>query len=124
MLTYLFKRLLLLIPTFLGITLVTFFMVKLAPGDPASLKLAFREGIKSELLEAAGASREEVVLLPLGYTETLAKLPALLEKMGLWIGKNRVYYVRWLTQVVALDFGLSSKDHRAVLTRIGEALPI
>ena len=68
MLTYLFKRLLLLIPTFLGITLVTFFMVKLAPGDPASLKLAFREGIKSELLEAAGASREEVVLLPLGYT--------------------------------------------------------
>ncbi len=39
MLTYLFKRLLAMIPTLLGITFVTFLIVNLAPGDPVASSL-------------------------------------------------------------------------------------
>lgn len=38
MLGYIFKRLLLMIPTFFGIIVISFFVIRFAPGDPASLK--------------------------------------------------------------------------------------
>lgn len=38
MANYLIKRLLLMIPTLLGILVISFIVIKLAPGDPASLK--------------------------------------------------------------------------------------
>lgn len=124
MLTYLLKRLLLLIPTFLGITFVTFMMVKLAPGDPVSLKLAFRSDIKTDLLETAATTSEEAVTLPKPLEAALAKLPGALHPSSEWFFKNAVYYGRWLMRILRLDFGLSSKDHRPVLTRIAEALPV
>ena len=37
---YLTQRLLLMIPTFIGITLIGFFIMRLAPGDPAELRAA------------------------------------------------------------------------------------
>ena len=39
MFVYLIRRLLLAIPTFLGITLVTFFIINAAPGGPIEQKL-------------------------------------------------------------------------------------
>ena len=47
---YLIKRLLLLIPTMLGITIITFFIIQLAPGNPVERKLQLDEGIKSEAI--------------------------------------------------------------------------
>ena len=47
MTSYVIKRLLAMIPTMLGITLITFFMIKLAPGNPVSLKLQAAQGLKS-----------------------------------------------------------------------------
>ena len=38
MTSYLFKRLLLMIPTLFGILVVSFLVIRLAPGDPASQK--------------------------------------------------------------------------------------
>jgi peptide/nickel transport system permease protein len=38
LLGYIAKRLLMMIPTFLGIIVVSFFVIRFAPGDPASLK--------------------------------------------------------------------------------------
>ena len=35
---YLLKRLLLMIPTFIGITIIGFLIMRLAPGDPAELR--------------------------------------------------------------------------------------
>ena len=40
MTSYFFQRLLLMIPTFIGITLIVFLIVRLAPGDPAELRAA------------------------------------------------------------------------------------
>jgi microcin C transport system permease protein len=39
MLLYLLRRTLLMIPTFIGITLVCFFVINLAPGGPVEQKL-------------------------------------------------------------------------------------
>jgi ABC-type microcin C transport system permease subunit YejB len=40
MTAYLAQRFLLIIPTFVGITLIVFMIVRLAPGDPAELRAA------------------------------------------------------------------------------------
>jgi peptide/nickel transport system permease protein len=47
--TYLVKRVLQIIPTLFGITLITFLIIQLSPGNPAMLKLKMAaEGQVSE----------------------------------------------------------------------------
>lgn len=101
---YLFKRILLLIPTFIGITIITYLMVRLAPGDYTTL----RAGVQGELKSTAIG--KEVL-------EQEKKLYGL--DKPVIIG-----YFDWLKRLVALDFGVSRKDGRPVVKRIGEALPI
>jgi peptide/nickel transport system permease protein len=101
---YLIKRFLLLIPTMLGITIITFFIIQLAPGNPVERKLQLDEGIKSE------AITKQIV-------EETKKL----------YGLDKPIYERywiWLKQIVTLDFGRSYKDHRPVIDKIAERLPI
>lgn len=62
--SYVVKRLLLLIPTLFGITLITFFVMKLAPGDPVKLKLMFAENIDPRALAAVLKSAKPAVKLP------------------------------------------------------------
>jgi peptide/nickel transport system permease protein len=101
---YLFKRILLIIPTFLGITLITFLMIRLAPGDYTSLKA----GLQGEL--RAGQIGQEIL-------EQEKKLYGL-DKPIL------VGYYEWVQKFIRLDFGKSRKDGRPVSTRLAEALPI
>ncbi len=103
MLAYIAKRFLLMIPTFIGITLVTFFMIQLAPGNPVSLKLQQLDGIRSE-----SVSREVI--------EQTKKL----------YGLDKPFYVQyalWVKRLVSLDLGDSFKDHRPVVEKLKEALP-
>lgn len=92
-----------MIPTFLGITVITFMVVQLAPGSPVFLKLH-----RAEM--AAGSLSEEVI-------EATKKLYGLDKPI-------HQRYVIWLRQMVTFDFGNSYKDHRPVTTRILESLPI
>lgn len=101
---YLLKRLLLLIPTFIGITVITYLIVRLAPGDYTSLKA----GMEGEL--KTGAISKEIM-------DQERKL----------YGLDRpviVGYSEWLLKSVRLDFGTSRKDGRKVSERIADALPI
>lgn len=94
----------LLIPTMLGITIITFFIIQLAPGNPVERKLQLDEGIKSE------AITQQIV-------EETKKL----------YGLDKPIYERywiWLKQIATLDFGRSYKDHRPVIDKIAERLPI
>ncbi len=106
MMTYLVKRFLLLIPTFLGITLITFFIIQLAPGNPVSLKLQQLggEGIRTETVS------KEVI-------EQTKKLYGLDKPF-------HIQYFLWLKRLTTLDFGESYKDHRPVMTKVREALPV
>jgi len=101
---YIFKRLLLLIPTLFGITLITFFIIQLAPGNPVERKLQLDQGIQAE------AITQQIV-------EETKKL----------YGLDKPIYERywiWVKQIVTLDFGSSYKDHRPVINKIAERIPI
>jgi peptide/nickel transport system permease protein len=102
---YLIRRLLLIIPTFLGITLITFMVIQLAPGSPAAMKLSMGE---------QGMMGDEVTREIVEQTKKLYGLDK-----PIW-----TRYGIWLKQVVTLDFGTSYKDHRPVIEKIAERLPI
>ena len=101
---YLLKRILLIVPTFIGITLITYLMVRLAPGDYTTLKA----GLQGEL--RAGSVGMEIL-------EQERKLYGLDKPII-------VGYADWLGSFMVLDFGTSRKDGRPVSTRIADALPI
>ena len=102
---YLFKRLLLIIPTFLGITIITFLVIRLAPGDPAEMKL--RASAKGMVADKAAIT----------IVEETRKLYGLDKPIPL-------QFVLWFKRVATFDFGDSYKDHQPVLKKIGQALPI
>lgn len=102
--TYIIRRLLYLIPTLLGITIITFLLLRLS-GDPASLKVKrTMQGISSDSM-----ARE--------ILEQTRKLYGLDKPL-------HVQYGLWLKRLVKLDFGNSFKDHRPVIQIIKERLPI
>jgi peptide/nickel transport system permease protein len=94
MLTYLIKRLLEMIPTLFGITLISFFIIHLAPGKPTDI-----------------------------FTELNPKItPEAREKLEKYYGLDKpviVQYGKWLGRVIRLDFGDSfSSDRRPVMEKI------
>ncbi len=139
---YLLKRLLTIIPTLLGITLISFFIIKLAPGNPVSLKMqAASEGLKSTQLSQEIQSEVMklyglAVDLPPGYENFIAEWttrihgsdpkdkPQLTRRVLAWVGQNAIQYKIWMVNLAHLNFGVSFKDHRPVLEKIKDALPI
>lgn len=99
MLSYLIKRLLLMIPILFGITLICFVVINLAPGSPAS----FQEELSPK------ASPEAI--------ESLKKLYGLDRPI-------HERYINWLRMVITLDLGKSFVDGRPVKDKIKERLPI
>ncbi len=105
--TYVIRRLLLIVPTFIGISIVTFLIVQLAPGDPLLTRM--------QSYSAAGGPAATTI--PPEYIEAMNKL----------YGRDKPLherYVLWLGRLVTFDFGDSFKDQRPVITKIGETLPI
>lgn len=94
-----------MVPTFLGISLITFLIVQLSPGNPVFLKL----------ISAQGTMGTDTV--PQEIIEQTKKLYGLDKPLP-------VRYFLWLGKLATLDFGNSYKDHRPVLTKIWEALPV
>lgn len=94
-----------MIPTFIGVSLITFVIIQLAPGSPIAAKLMFNaNGMSSE------ASSQQII-------EDTKKLYGLDKPIP-------VQYVLWLGRLATLDFGKSYKDQRPVSDKIAEALPI
>lgn len=100
MFNYIIRRLLLAIPTLFGITIVTFGLIHMAPGDPVELQF-----------EAAGTKR-----IPKEVIEAFRKQYNLDKPIP-------VQYGLWVKDIVQLDFGNSFLDHRPVMQRIMERLP-
>jgi peptide/nickel transport system permease protein len=100
MLNYTIRRLLLLIPTLFGITVVTFIIINLAPGDPVDL---------------INRGEMDARISPAAYHE-------MLHLYGL-DDPIHVRYFTWLKRVATLDFGNSFLDHRPVKEKILERLP-
>lgn len=90
------KRLLMLIPVLIGVSLIVFTLMQLSPGDPAMIILG------------AQAAPEDIAILR--------------EEMGL-NDPLIVQFFRFLLGMFTLDFGTSYKDGMPVLTKLLEALP-
>jgi peptide/nickel transport system permease protein len=103
MTTYLLRRILLLVPTLLGITLLSFLLIRLSPGNAALLKGGGGEG-------GGRAMTAEV-------REQMIKLYGL-DKPPL------TAYADWVGRSLRLDLGNSIVDHRPVAAKIGERLPL
>ncbi len=102
---YLIRRFLLIIPSLLGISLVTFVMLQFMPGNPALLRLQKLQGTMSSTVNT------EAVI------EQTKKLYGL--DKPIW-----QQYGLWMWRMCRLDFGTSFKDSRPVSEKIGEALPV
>ena len=109
---YLIKRLLLMVPTFIGITLIGFLIMRLAPGDPAELRAAGGLGA------AAGGGI------------SVEKRGSVDEAIAQWRAQYgldkplHVQYLVWLKNIATLSFGESFKDNQSVWSKIAERLPV
>jgi len=64
---FLGKRLLMMIPTFLGITLISFFVMHLAPGEPMAVQADFNPKMTPEMRERLRAQYGLDRPLPVQY---------------------------------------------------------
>ncbi len=95
---YVIRRLLMMIPLLLGISLLTFGIVQLAPGDAATLDVAMNQKVD----------------------------PSYVQRLRESYGLNDpflIQYGKWVGRLATLDFGTSFKDNRPVLDLIVERLP-
>ncbi|MDD2501479.1 MAG: ABC transporter permease [Geobacter sp.] len=100
MTTYLLKRIAMLVPLMLGITLITFTVIHLAPGEPVDMQMAMNPKVGKEA------------------RERLTKFYGLDKPL-------HEQYFNWLGRLAKLDLGRSfSSDNRPVLDKIKERLPI
>ena len=98
MLVYILRRLLVAIPLVFGVLTLTFFIIRLAPGDPAALFI--QPGISPKV---ADQIREQY-----GLNDPLL-----------------IQYIKWLGSVLQGDFGRSfSRAQQPVFDVIAQALPV
>lgn len=98
MLKYIFRRLISYIPLLIGITLISFLIMRLSPGGP-------------ELMSGFGSADSD---------------PAVREKIVRIYGLDRPLheqYLKWLGNIARFDFGVSFQDGRSVSKKILERLP-
>jgi len=99
-LRYVLKRLLLMVPLLVGITIVCFVVIHLAPGSPTDL---------------------QTDLNPRVSAEAKARLQSMYDL------DKPIYqqYLLWIGRLATLDLGQSfSPDHRPVIDKIAERIPI
>lgn len=105
---YVIKRILLFIPTLIIITIITFCVCRLAPGDPTEMKIG-------NTGEAAKTDSKNLI------NETTKKYYK--QKFGLDKPLYQQYFI-WIGNMLQGDFGNSFKDNRPVIDKIVERIPI
>lgn len=103
---YILKRILLFIPTLIAITIVTFAISRLAPGDPAE----FKAGVGGENQQTNREASEEIIKKIREQWNLDKPLP-----MQYWL---------WVKGLATLDFGKSFKDNGPVIDKILERMPV
>jgi peptide/nickel transport system permease protein len=95
---YIIRRLLLMIPTLLGVTFIVFILVRSIPGDISAV-LAGPFG--------ADPANRSAILKEFGLNDNIAK-----------------QYVTWLGEIVRFDFGKSLISGRTVSSELSHRLPV
>ncbi len=114
---YFIRRLLLIIPTFLGITLMVFAITRFVPGGPIDRALA--------QAQAASESAEFQSSRPGDSTSILSE--SQLNQLREYYGFDKPLlesYVQWLGKVVQFDLGVSTRYAEPVWQTIADRLPV
>lgn len=100
MIHYLVKRILMLFPLLLGITLISFIVIHLAPGEPVEMQVSMSPKISAQARE----------------------------RLRKFYGLDKPLYVQyghWVSSLSRLDFGRSfAPDHRPVIDKVAERIPV
>ncbi|MFN3454126.1 MAG: ABC transporter permease subunit [Pseudobdellovibrio sp.] len=109
MFVYIIRRILLAVPTFIGITLVTFLIINAAPGGPIEQKM--------QKLRAGGGDGGSSVAISTEMIENLKKQ----------YGFDKPLYERyfiWVKNITKLDFGDSFTYQEPVIDVISSKFPV
>ncbi|MBO5642540.1 MAG: ABC transporter permease subunit [Kiritimatiellae bacterium] len=116
-LVYILRRILLIVPTFLGITLVCFALTRFLPGGPIELRLMRMKGIG-----AGGESAQTMQTSAQGVSETYRK------ELEAQFGFDKPFFVQYYNYLVVNKMGLMlpSYDHpeKTVWQLIKRRIPI
>lgn len=116
MLKYLLRRFAIMIPTLLGVTVVVFFIVNLAPGGPVEQKL-------QQLRFAGGADTHSASSSTGTSTVSAEVLEALKKQYGFDKPVHERYFI-WLKNIVTLDFGKSFTYEEPVVDVVMSKFPV
>jgi microcin C transport system permease protein len=116
--SYFIRRLLLIIPTFLGITLLVFAVTRVVPGGP----------IERMLNEAmlSGGDRGSALTSSRGIAGSVLS-DAQLQQLRVYYGFDKpifLSYVSWLEKVMVLDLGRSTRYNEPVWEAISRRFPV
>ncbi|MFZ1322196.1 MAG: ABC transporter permease [Ignavibacteria bacterium] len=105
---YVIRRILLFIPTLIIITMITFLVCRLAPGDPTEMKIGqTQEAQKTDSKNLMNEQAKEFYKKKFGLDKPLY-----------------MQYFIWIGNMLQGDFGNSFKDDRPVIDKITERLPV
>lgn len=116
MASYFARRLLLVIPTFLGVTLMVFAITRFVPGGPVERMIAQAQQMQAEG-KSGGTDRVGAAALSEDQIKQLNEYYGL-DKPVL------VSYVQWLWKVLRLDLGTSSRYNEPVWDLIKSRFPV
>lgn len=107
--SYILRRLILMVPTFIGMTLILFVLVRFAPGLTGGG--AFAEGSMNSRADREQADKARLRALHM-IDEHDRPIPLYTQ------------YLQWLSRSVRGDFGDSAQYHAPVSKLIGERMPV
>ena len=137
MFQYIIRRILLFIPTLFLITVISFGIIHMAPGDPAELKAGLGSGggqrgnqqLNEQIIQEIRAQWH--LNEPLWYWTIFSnaknadgELKPLMQRLTFkWNGGKNQYQL-WMVDMLHGNFGVSFQDQRPVMNKILERLPI
>ena len=137
MIEYIIRRILLMIPTLFIITVLSFGISRMAPGDPAELKAGV--GQSGALQTGGGQDLNEkmielirkqwnldkpVFYLTLLETQDEAHPQSFWQRLTFrWNGTKNQYHI-WTANIFRLDFGKSFRDNEPVIDKLKKRVPV
>lgn len=125
--SYLLRRLLLIIPTLLGIMTLNFLVVQLAPGGPVEQMVAKLEGISTENTRLTGNLSSVQQNNTSNYRGNQGIDPEILAEIEKMYGFDKPLYQRYLSMLgdyALLDFGESFYRDKSVVGLVAEKMPV
>ncbi len=118
MTAYFIRRILLIIPTFFGVTILVFCITRMTPGGPIEriITQARMQGISSDAGETSARSRTQQ---PLSQDQ--------IEELKRYYGFDKpvlISYALWLKNILKGDLGVSTRYYDPVWDMIMERIPI